>query len=337
MGILEMDTAVICTDTTDTFERTNTGPRAVELQLTSIILPFLFHYAAVQFVFGVHRLPMASDTFFPGRCVCLPSSAYHGGCSVQVCSKFGSQSSIHGIKRSQKLTPYWLADYWLLADCCSPANLPHLQTNFSTEVQGKGSTSTSTKFAKFEAGNAELITLLGFFCLFYCLLWQEIDDCLVQAKDRSYDALVHFGKRGLNVAATAAVMAASKVKVGVRVVILASHPYPLPPTATVWRGRHTRGRDSLTGFHHTSQFASYSPATDVPLGMKTVNVVLGEPVWGCKCSMKTRVCFRPLFFLFSMPFSTLVTTLAVLFITACALCSLYQSEGMNDANTNTAP
>lgn len=46
-------------------------------------------------------------------------------------------------------------------------------------------------------------------CLFS--LRQEIDDCLVQAKDRSYDALVHFGKRGLNVAATAAVMAASKV------------------------------------------------------------------------------------------------------------------------------
>ncbi|XP_036607758.1 receptor expression-enhancing protein 1 isoform X2 [Trichosurus vulpecula] len=40
---------------------------------------------------------------------------------------------------------------------------------------------------------------------------KDIDDCLVQAKDRSYDALVHFGKRGLNVAATAAVMAASKV------------------------------------------------------------------------------------------------------------------------------
>ncbi|XP_036607759.1 receptor expression-enhancing protein 1 isoform X3 [Trichosurus vulpecula] len=39
---------------------------------------------------------------------------------------------------------------------------------------------------------------------------KDIDDCLVQAKDRSYDALVHFGKRGLNVAATAAVMAASK-------------------------------------------------------------------------------------------------------------------------------
>ncbi|OCT99217.1 receptor expression-enhancing protein 1 isoform X2 [Xenopus laevis] len=39
---------------------------------------------------------------------------------------------------------------------------------------------------------------------------KEIDDCLLQAKDRSYDALVHFGKRGLNVAATAAVTAAAK-------------------------------------------------------------------------------------------------------------------------------
>ncbi|OCT96634.1 hypothetical protein XELAEV_18008843mg [Xenopus laevis] len=39
---------------------------------------------------------------------------------------------------------------------------------------------------------------------------KDIDDCLLQAKDRSYDALVHFGKRGLNVAASAAVTAASK-------------------------------------------------------------------------------------------------------------------------------
>ncbi|XP_072262704.1 receptor expression-enhancing protein 1 isoform X2 [Pyxicephalus adspersus] len=39
---------------------------------------------------------------------------------------------------------------------------------------------------------------------------KEIDECLIQAKDRSYDALVHFGKRGLNVAATAAVTAAAK-------------------------------------------------------------------------------------------------------------------------------
>uniref|UniRef100_A0A8C5PA96 Receptor expression-enhancing protein n=1 Tax=Leptobrachium leishanense TaxID=445787 RepID=A0A8C5PA96_9ANUR len=39
---------------------------------------------------------------------------------------------------------------------------------------------------------------------------KDIDECLIQAKDRSYDALVHFGKRGLNVAASAAVTAAAK-------------------------------------------------------------------------------------------------------------------------------
>ncbi|XP_043560928.1 receptor expression-enhancing protein 1-like isoform X4 [Chiloscyllium plagiosum] len=40
---------------------------------------------------------------------------------------------------------------------------------------------------------------------------QEIDDYLSQAKDRSYEAVVQFGRRGLNVAATAAVTAAAKV------------------------------------------------------------------------------------------------------------------------------
>ncbi|KAK7141952.1 hypothetical protein R3I94_011598 [Phoxinus phoxinus] len=39
---------------------------------------------------------------------------------------------------------------------------------------------------------------------------KDIDEYLCQAKDKSYDTLVHFGRRGLNVAATAAVMAASK-------------------------------------------------------------------------------------------------------------------------------
>jgi len=42
-------------------------------------------------------------------------------------------------------------------------------------------------------------------------LSQDIDEYLCQAKDKSYDTLVHFGRRGLNVAATAAVMAATKV------------------------------------------------------------------------------------------------------------------------------
>lgn len=43
------------------------------------------------------------------------------------------------------------------------------------------------------------------------LLCQDIDDYLCQAKDKSYDTLMHFGRKGLNVAATAAVMAATKV------------------------------------------------------------------------------------------------------------------------------
>ena len=42
-------------------------------------------------------------------------------------------------------------------------------------------------------------------------LCQDIDDYICQAKDKSYDTLVHYGRKGLNVAATAAVMAASKV------------------------------------------------------------------------------------------------------------------------------
>ncbi|XP_076605038.1 receptor expression-enhancing protein 1 [Chaetodon auriga] len=39
---------------------------------------------------------------------------------------------------------------------------------------------------------------------------KDIDDYIGQAKDKSYDTLMHFGRKGLNVAATAAVMAATK-------------------------------------------------------------------------------------------------------------------------------
>lgn len=42
---------------------------------------------------------------------------------------------------------------------------------------------------------------------------QEIDTYIVQARERSYETMVHFGKRGLNLAATAAVRAATKVPV----------------------------------------------------------------------------------------------------------------------------
>lgn len=44
-----------------------------------------------------------------------------------------------------------------------------------------------------------------------CVL-QEIDEYITQAKDRSYETMMRFGKRGLNIAATAAVTAATKVK-----------------------------------------------------------------------------------------------------------------------------
>ncbi|NXW59978.1 REEP4 protein, partial [Eurystomus gularis] len=39
---------------------------------------------------------------------------------------------------------------------------------------------------------------------------KDIDACLVQARERSYKMMVRFGKRGLNMAATAAVKAATK-------------------------------------------------------------------------------------------------------------------------------
>nr|KAF6402276.1 receptor accessory protein 4 [Rousettus aegyptiacus] len=39
---------------------------------------------------------------------------------------------------------------------------------------------------------------------------KEIDTCIVQAKERSYETVLSFGKRGLNIAATAAVQAATK-------------------------------------------------------------------------------------------------------------------------------
>uniref|UniRef100_A0A7N5P3C0 Receptor expression-enhancing protein n=1 Tax=Ailuropoda melanoleuca TaxID=9646 RepID=A0A7N5P3C0_AILME len=39
---------------------------------------------------------------------------------------------------------------------------------------------------------------------------KEIDTCIVQAKERSYETVLSFGKRGLNIAASAAVQAATK-------------------------------------------------------------------------------------------------------------------------------
>lgn len=56
----------------------------------------------------------------------------------------------------------------------------------------------------------------GFFFFFFlselsALGLQEIDACIVQAKERSYETMLSFGKRSLNIAASAAVQAATKV------------------------------------------------------------------------------------------------------------------------------
>ncbi|KAI5103058.1 receptor expression-enhancing protein 3, partial [Silurus meridionalis] len=42
---------------------------------------------------------------------------------------------------------------------------------------------------------------------------REIDDYIVQAKERSYETMLHFGKQGLSIAATAAVSAAVKATI----------------------------------------------------------------------------------------------------------------------------
>lgn len=62
------------------------------------------------------------------------------------------------------------------------------------------------------------VTVKSYFIRYYTNLptwpswiFQDIDEYLCQAKDKSYDTLMHFGRKSLNVAATAAVMAATKV------------------------------------------------------------------------------------------------------------------------------
>lgn len=42
-------------------------------------------------------------------------------------------------------------------------------------------------------------------------VFQEIDDYIVQARERSYETMVNFGRQGLTIAASAAVSAAVKV------------------------------------------------------------------------------------------------------------------------------
>lgn len=61
-----------------------------------------------------------------------------------------------------------------------------------------------------------------------CLRLQEIDTYIVQAKERSYETMLSVGKRGLNIAATAAVQAATKVPWAPAL------QQPLPTTNAFW-------------------------------------------------------------------------------------------------------
>lgn len=54
------------------------------------------------------------------------------------------------------------------------------------------------------------INLKIMFYLHLVVSLQEIDEYIVQAKERSYETMVNFGKQGLSIAATAAVTAAVK-------------------------------------------------------------------------------------------------------------------------------
>lgn len=86
----------------------------------------------------------------------------------------------------------------------------------------KGSSVLYRKFVHPTLSNKEKVGT-SFSCsahLFSVLTWlfsppssalQEIDEYIAQAKDRSYETMMRFGKRGLNLAANAAVTAASKV------------------------------------------------------------------------------------------------------------------------------
>lgn len=64
---------------------------------------------------------------------------------------------------------------------------------------------------------------------------QEIDEYITQARDKSYETMMRVGKRGLNLAANAAVTAAAKVRRGwVRSRVL-SRPTGINPVFRPWR------------------------------------------------------------------------------------------------------
>ncbi|XP_029900782.1 receptor expression-enhancing protein 1 [Myripristis murdjan] len=113
---------------------------------------------------------------------------------------------------------------------------------------------------------------------------KDIDDYICQAKDKSYDTLVHFGRKGLNVAATAAVMAATKGQ-GVLSDRLRSFSmqdlssYQSDPTNTDSVTTQPAAAQQRTRTMMRSKSESYSKGQDVDM---TEYEVLGLDHWDTK-------------------------------------------------------
>lgn len=87
---------------------------------------------------------------------------------------------------------------------------------------------------------------------------REIDEYISQAKDRSYDTMVKFGKQGLNLAATAAVSAAVKSQGAITEKLRSLSMHDL----TTIQGDEPVGHRSLTGGADTRKKAKHLPRED---------------------------------------------------------------------------
>uniref|UniRef100_A0A8C4QSS8 Receptor expression-enhancing protein n=1 Tax=Eptatretus burgeri TaxID=7764 RepID=A0A8C4QSS8_EPTBU len=70
---------------------------------------------------------------------------------------------------------------------------------------------------------------------------KEIDEYIVQARERGYDTVMQFGRRGLNIAATAAASAAAKGALAERLRSFSMHDLTLIPEDQPRGGRSARG------------------------------------------------------------------------------------------------
>ncbi|XP_053314134.1 receptor expression-enhancing protein 1 isoform X6 [Spea bombifrons] len=123
---------------------------------------------------------------------------------------------------------------------------------------------------------------------------KDIDECLIQAKDRSYDALVHFGKRGLNVAATAAVTAAAKGQGALSERLRSFSMQDLstirgdPPSPVTVRAAGKTTKSKLTRSATQVSEASVCPCCSVGKILRVVEVEVDESQMTCKTNYEIK-------------------------------------------------